>query len=95
MFATEHCNRCGDATRATIMSKFNTQLLCLPCKEDERLAPGYAAADQAEVAAVRAGARNFPGAGLSAADAAFLADRRANRTKKGETNADSDLPERT
>ena len=83
MLGKDHCDRCGDATSTTIMSKFNTDTLCLPCKRDERLAPGYAAADEAEVAAVRAGGRHFPGVGLSPADAAFLADRRATRTKEG------------
>ena len=67
------------------MSKFNTDTVCMPCKEDERLAPGYEHADKIEYEAVRAGVRNFPGVGLSAEDIAFLAERRAQRQRENET----------
>jgi len=65
------------------MSKFNNDWLCSECKEDERAAPGYAAADAAEVAAVLAGVRNFPGVGLSPADRDFLAVRLVERGLEG------------
>jgi hypothetical protein len=60
-----HCARCHAdfASVASIMSKFNLDTLCLDCKNRERLHPDYAAADAAEVAAVRAGQLNFPGVG--------------------------------
>ena len=73
------CERCGKQSRATILSKFDTATLCLDCKADERLAPGYAAADAAEVAACRQGNYNFQGVGLSREDHQFLAERRRLR----------------
>ena len=57
------CQRCGREALATIMSKFNTQIICMDCKQRERAHPAYKAADEAEVAAVRAGIKNFPGIG--------------------------------
>ena len=73
------CDRCRAALDASIMSKFNTDTLCLPCANDESMAPGYARASAAEAEALRRGNRNFPGIGLSGADEAFLAARRARR----------------
>jgi hypothetical protein len=70
------CARCGVEPFAHVTSFFNTDVICLPCATDEQEAPGYVAAHAAEVAAVRAGDYNFPGVGLSPADAAFLAARR-------------------
>lgn len=79
----ENCDRCGAdlARTASTMSKFNADVICVACKADERLAPGYQAADDTEVAMVRAGVRNYSGVGLSPTDAAFLATRRAARAK--------------
>jgi hypothetical protein len=54
------------------MSKFNTETICLPCKEDEQLAPGYAEADRVETEPCQRGKYNFPGVGLSRADREFL-----------------------
>jgi hypothetical protein len=73
------CDRCGEESEAWITSTFNVQDICLTCKVEERQAPGYAAAEAAEVAACRGGDYNFPGVGLSAEDEAFLAARRAAR----------------
>jgi hypothetical protein len=61
------------------MSVFNTDEICIPCREDEHLAPGFKAARDAEAAACQHGNYNFPGVGLSAADQAFLAERRRAR----------------
>jgi hypothetical protein len=74
-----HCDRCNGPLVLSMMSKFNTDILCTQCQDDECEAPGYAAADAAEVAAVRAGDYNFLGTGLSPQDHAFLAARRAAR----------------
>jgi hypothetical protein len=79
MHHSDHCDRCNGPLELSIMSKFNRDIICTPCKDDECEAPGYAAADAAEVAAVRAGDYNFPGIGLSPQDQAFLAARRAAR----------------
>lgn len=60
----QRCERCGKETIVTIMSKFNTQTICMDCKEKEKAHPKYAEADAAEVAAVKAGNYNFAGIGL-------------------------------
>jgi len=75
------CHRCGTHLFGWTMSKFNTEILCMDCKGDEVLAPGYAQASDREDLAVRAGHYNFGGVGLSDADRAFLAARRAARVK--------------
>lgn len=58
------CQRCGVPTSTTIVSMFNTDILCLPCHGVERSHPGYAQAREVEHEAVRAGDYNFPGVGL-------------------------------
>ena len=61
-----HCARCGaDLTKvSSIMSKFNQDTICADvCKTRERANPNYKAADEAEIAAVRAGILNFVGVG--------------------------------
>ena len=73
------CDRCGSPLTAWGVSYFNTDTCCAACLDDEREAPGYEAARAAEAAAVRAGDLNFRGIGISPADAAFLAGRRAAR----------------
>lgn len=74
------CNRCGTEMRVHTMSIFNRDDICMPCKDDERLTPGYAHADHAESLVCRAGNYNFAGVGLAADDRAFLATRRMLRT---------------
>lgn len=58
------CQRCRKETNSVIMSKFNTDEICLDCYETERQHPKYAEADQAEIEAIRNGDFNFPGIGL-------------------------------
>jgi hypothetical protein len=60
------CDRCHQPTSVTTMSKFNTDTICMPCKERERAHPRYKEADDTECAAVRAGNYNFPGIGKPA-----------------------------
>ena len=60
------CARCGATNCATIMSKFNQDIICMSCKDKERKHPKYAEADAAELAAVRAGNYNFEGIGKPA-----------------------------
>jgi len=74
-----NCDRCNKPTTVSIMSVFNTETICGACKDDERQAPGYAAARDAERNAVRSGNYNFAGVGLSATDHVFLAERRKAR----------------
>jgi hypothetical protein len=76
------CSRCGaDASGGSIMSKFNLDIICMACKRDEEEAPGYQAASDAELEAVKNKNYNFPGVGLSEADKKFLAERWAKRSK--------------
>jgi hypothetical protein len=74
------CDRCLAPTRVSIMSKLNTDVLCMDCKDDEKALPSYQAGAAAETDAVRRGDYNFPGVGLTAADQKFLAERRAKRS---------------
>ena len=46
------------------MSMFNEETICMDCADKERERPDYKAACDAEIAAVRAGNRNFKGIGL-------------------------------
>jgi hypothetical protein len=57
------CDRCARETIAVIMSMFNTEDLCLDCKDRERLDPRYPEAVAADEAAMRAGNYNFKGIG--------------------------------
>ena len=60
-----HCARCAaDLSKVTsIVSKFNLDTICYPCKRREKAHPAYHEADMAEVASVRAGDMNFVGIG--------------------------------
>ncbi|MBR4222078.1 MAG: hypothetical protein IKR81_13030 [Victivallales bacterium] len=58
------CDRCGkDLQRGQIMSRFNTQVICLDCADKEEKAPRYATAKAAEQDAVLRGDYNFKGIG--------------------------------
>lgn len=60
------CQRCSKETRATTMSRFNTQILCMECLEKEEKHPKYKEAAAAELHAVQAGNYNFSGIGKPA-----------------------------
>jgi hypothetical protein len=58
----EFCDRCGESTNnTTTMSIFNTDVICMNCKEEERKDPEYKAADEAADEAYRLGIKNFKG----------------------------------
>ena len=58
----ENCERCGQPTGGTTtMSIFNEDVICIPCKEEEKKDPDYEAACHAEIQAVRNGDHNFKG----------------------------------
>ena len=57
------CDRCHKETNATMMSKFNTDILCLECIEAEKKHPLYLRACQIELEHVKAGDYNFEGIG--------------------------------
>jgi hypothetical protein len=78
------CARCGEDLRQSGhgMSFFNRDVCCRACLHDERTAPGFEAAHDAEVAAVSERKDyNFPGVGLSDADKSHLAALLAQRGK--------------
>jgi len=57
------CDRCHSNTNgATTMSMFNQDIICMDCKNKEKLDPEYQAACDAEREAVRLGDRNYQGA---------------------------------
>ena len=61
----ENCDRCGQPTNGmTIMSMFNTQIICIKCKGAERQRPDYNDAVAADVAEIKKGNYNFEGIGL-------------------------------
>ena len=57
------CDRCGKETNIHTMSMFNTDNICMECKEKERNDPRYKKAVEAERAACMRGDYNFPGIG--------------------------------
>ena len=60
----EKCDRCGEPVRgsATIMSKFNEDVICMKCKDLEKMDPEYDAACAAEVTSFLKGEKNYKGA---------------------------------
>lgn len=90
MKVSNHCHRCYAPIRVSIMSKLNTDILCMACKDDEKALPSYQAGAEAEVEAVRSGNYNFPGVGLTPEDQKFLAARRAARATAASNTADED-----
>ena len=36
-----HCPRCGGSLQISIMSRFNTEIICLDCEAKERRHPDY------------------------------------------------------
>lgn len=57
------CARCGKETDTTIMSMFNTDVICMDCKKAESAHPDYRKAQDADIAAIRRGDYNFKGIG--------------------------------
>ncbi len=64
-FTKTTCDRCGRSlSGGRIMSMYNTDVICMDCKEKERNRSDYRQAADAEHAAVLSGNRNFTGIGL-------------------------------
>ena len=74
------CDRCGGELRVRQMSKFNTDVLCPQCIEEEKQHPNYEKAAAAEREAVRRGDRDFPGIDWSGKDG------RVRRARKNRRN---------
>jgi len=59
------CDRCNLPNgNLTIMSKFNKDIICMTCKDEEKAHPEYANASDVEVAECKKGNYNFEGIGL-------------------------------
>jgi hypothetical protein len=58
-----NCERCHKSSGGvTTMSIFNSEVICMSCKEKEKKDPEYLAASLEELESVRAGDMNFSGA---------------------------------
>jgi hypothetical protein len=57
------CDRCQKETDVHIMSMFNTNDICVECKEKEEKDPRYKLAHQADIDAIKSGNYNFEGIG--------------------------------
>jgi len=57
------CERCNIETNTTTMSMFNTQTICMGCKEIERKHPKYEEACNRELEEIKNGNYNFEGIG--------------------------------
>jgi hypothetical protein len=73
------CDRCGESSIAYICSYFNVEMLCFDCKNEEKGAPNYQKAYDAETEAVRNRNFNFPGIGLAPEDQTHLDEQRKQR----------------
>lgn len=60
------CPRCGTKTNTSICSRFNTEQICLPCKEAEKKHPLYKLASKAEHHQLTLGNFNYEGIGCPA-----------------------------
>jgi hypothetical protein len=58
------CARCTTHTRTFVMSRFNTDLICIQCERTEREHPKYEEAYDTELQEVMRGNLNFEGIGL-------------------------------
>ena len=64
-FKKTKCDRChGDCNGCWPMSMFNTQVICMTCKEKERQRADYRKAVEADHAEIRKVNYNFKGIGL-------------------------------
>ena len=60
----KYCDRCGKPLNGTsIMSMFNTDIICMDCKREEKNDPRYKHAVEADNVAIRSGNYNFKGIG--------------------------------
>lgn len=65
-FTQDKCDRCGGSLEGgRTMSMFNTDCICMKCKEEEKKNKDYKKAKDAEIDQVRKGNYNYDGIGLS------------------------------
>ncbi|MBO4847301.1 MAG: gamma-glutamylcyclotransferase [Lachnospiraceae bacterium] len=64
-FTQEKCDRCGKSLEeGRTMSMYNTDCICMKCKEEERKRPDYNRAVEADHEQIRQGNYNFSGIGV-------------------------------
>ena len=63
-FAKKYCDRCGKPLTTRTMSMYNTDVICMECKAEERKRGDYDKAVEADHEAIRSGNYNFQGIGL-------------------------------
>ncbi len=73
------CARCGNDLSVSLMSRFNTDVLCMNCEALEREHPAFAAAEETELLAVRSADYNFRGVGLPAGYSNWASQQRRER----------------
>ncbi len=60
------CDRCGGSLKdGRITSKYNTECICMACKDKETKRADYKKASDAEIAEIRKGNYNFKGIGFN------------------------------
>lgn len=65
-FTQDSCDRCnGSLKDGRIMSMYNTQCICLICKDKETKRPDYAKAVKTDREKIKQGDYNFRGIGYS------------------------------
>ena len=62
-FDATNCDRCGAPLTARIQSMYNSQVICMECKDAERKRVDYRQAVEADNAEIRKGNYNFKGIG--------------------------------
>ena len=61
-FTQTKCDRCGGSLeKGRTMSMFNTECICMECKEKERKDPRYKEALEADMEQIKLGNYNYPG----------------------------------
>ena len=61
-FTQTKCDRCGGSLEeGRTMSMFNTECICMKCKEKERKDPRYKEALEADMEQIKLGNYNYPG----------------------------------
>lgn len=61
-FSQKHCDRCGASLdKDRIMSMFNTECICMDCKEKEMKQSDYGEAVKAEHEEIKKGNYNYKG----------------------------------
>ena len=66
-FSKKWCDRCGTSLegKGRIMSMYNTDCICMACKNAETKRPDYKMAQDAEISQIKAGNFNFLGIGYA------------------------------